>query len=196
MNKNLPIHSQLAHVILAEAMVEILSIIKVPTIWETQRQSGKTTVLARIAAKEFLDKNSNNDIWIISPTVKSDLHFFENVLRHIPEEEKVRKTHSRLEALSSLPKIVTVRSLPREPQQGLRLDPPKLIIFDEVGHIPEEMIKRTSEYLREEDIPNIRIIGATTGGDTDYQMLFKKYFKVYEEIWTGCIGTQKYYDNL
>lgn len=196
MNKNLPIHSQLSHVILAEAMVEILSVIKIPTVWNTQSQSGKTTVLSRIAAKEMLDVKRSGDIWIISPNVKSDTNFFESVLRQIPEEEKVRKTQSRLEVLSTMNRILTIRSLPREPQCGLKLDPPKLIIFDEVGNVSEEMIKRTSEYLREEDLPNIRIIGATTSSETDFHKLFEEHFKAYEEIWTGCVGAQKHYNNL
>jgi len=196
MNKHTPIHSQLSTVILAEAMVEILSVIKVPTVWTTQRRNGKSTVLARIAAKELVDKNTSSDIWLITPNSASDKHFLEHILSFLDENEKVRKTHSRLEPLYTMNRILTIRSLPREPQHGLRLDAPKLIIFDEVGIIPEDMIKRTSEYLREEDLPNIRIIGATTSGTTDFSSLFKKYFKNYEEIWTGNLGTSQYLSNL
>jgi hypothetical protein len=71
-----------------------------------------------------------------------------------------------------------------------------LIIFDEVGYIPEDLIERTFEYLREEDLPNVRVIGATTSGTTYFAPLFKKYFKNYEEIWTGNLGTSQYLSNL
>ncbi len=195
MNKNIPIHGQFSTLILQEALLTILSNIKVPTVWATQRQAGKSTILAKIAAQAVLNQEIG-DIWIVTHNAASDMHFLEKIERQLPENERVRKNRSRLEVLSTANRILTARSLPPA-QNGLNLEPPKLIIFDEVSFINTDLIEKVANCVKKENLPYIRIIGATTsGGSTDYPQLFKKHFGGYEEVWTGNLSTNKYFEQM
>jgi tRNA(Met) C34 N-acetyltransferase TmcA len=195
MNKNIPIHGQFSTLILQEALFTILSNIKVPTVWTTQRQVGKSTILTKIAAHAVLNQEIG-DIWIVTHNAASDMHFLEKIERQLPENERVRKNRSRLEVLSTTNRILTARSLPPV-QNGLNLEPPKLIIFDEIAFINTDLIEKIANCIRKENLPYIRIIGATTsGGSTDYPQLFKKHFGGYEEVWTGNLSTNKYFEQM
>jgi hypothetical protein len=196
MNSNIPIHGQFSTLILQEAMLTILENIKIPTVWTTQRQAGKSTILAKIASRAIVNRDTLGDIWIVTHNSASDQHFLEKIAKQLPEEEKVRTTRSRLEVLSTTNRILTARSLPPV-QNGLSLEQPKLIIFDEISYIDQELISKVANCIKPENLPYIRIIGATTGGgSTDYPQLFRKYFKGYEEVWTGNLSTNNYYESI
>ena len=163
-----------------KAIFEVMYNSKKPVVWVAPRRVGKTTILSKIAAKSICDSKEPGDIWIITPNVVNDISFFQDVIKQLHKTEEVRLTRSRLELLSNTNKIVTIRSMPRE-TRGLRLLPPKMIIFDEISIIPKESYFLLRS-LRPEEIPKIKIIAATTPATQDYHPFWSGVFGEYEII--------------
>jgi hypothetical protein len=187
-------HTNLSQAILTEAVFTILSNIKIPAVWVTSRNVGKTTLLSKIATNALLDDSVSGDIWVISVNPSADQLFFKRILKFIPSSESVRITNSRIEIMSNNNRIINIRSLPKnstpmfaERTIGYKLDPPKLIVLDEIGLIPEEYLKSISSHIRKEDNHKIKVIAATTPADTDYHNVLKDIFDQYELIRTTSV---------
>lgn len=164
-----------------KAIFEVMYNSKKPVVWVAPRRVGKTTILSKIAAQALCDNTQIGDIWIIAPNNVTDIAFFKHIIKQLPKTEELRSTRSRLELLSNANRIVTLRSMPRE-TNGLRIIPPKMIIFDEISIIPIDAYGILRKCFKYDEISKIKIVAATTPSNQDYLSFWSEVFGEYEII--------------
>ena len=168
-----------------QVFLDIVKDMQSPVIWNTQRQMGKSTTLAKIAAQYLRD----GDVWFVGPNHQSEEQFLEKVAKELPNDAHVRKTKSRIE-LATLDQINFIGSptkfakkLTDSPNE-VKYNQPVLVIVDELMHTPLTRLDRIIDYL-DKTPSNIKFVAVTTGiGDTD-QIWVKNNFGRAEVITTA-----------
>ncbi len=120
-----------------------------PIIWNTQRQMGKTTALAKIAADLLKTTNVTYDCY----NAYLQVLFVQKVIQHLPKDVLVRNTKNSIQL------VTPTKTYSLSP---LRKDMPNkssVLLIDEVAHIGIDRIK---DMLSNFDKPP-RVIGVTTG---------------------------------
>ena len=142
-----------------------------PVVWNTQRQMGKSTILAKIAAKYL----TQGDVWMVGPNRLCEEEFLKKVMLHLPTELKARATKSRIEVAT--PTKVNFLGSPTKflkPHEGIDLEynKPVLVIVDELNLTTLVRLDGMLNYLKDGKGMDIKFVAATTGyGKTDYEWI-------------------------
>lgn len=152
---------------------EVVNEMETPVIWNTQRQMGKSTVLADIASN-YLRKG---DVWVIGPKTSMEEMFLDKVYATLPDDVHARKTKSRIElaTLNGIHFIGSPSKFHKTPE-GLDLEynQPILVIVDELAHTTLQRLDTLLQYIK--DPKKVKFVATTTGtGKTDYQWVMKNF---------------------
>ena len=120
-----------------------------PIIWNTQRQMGKTTALAKIAAE--LLKTTN--VTYACYNAHQNMMFVQKVLLHMNDDTLVRNTKNTIQL------VTPTKTYSLSPLQKERPNQSTVLLIDEVAHIGYDRIKDMLSNFVEPP----RVIGVTTG---------------------------------
>lgn len=157
---------------------EVANEMDTPVIWNTQRQMGKSTILAKLAAKYL----KRGDVWMVGPNNHTEEEFIKKVIDQIPGSAPVRKTRSRIE-LATEEKINFLGS-PSKFKKGETYNQPKLIIVDELAYVSKQRFENLIPYITPEP-KHIKFVAVTTGITEENIEWVEKKFGTPEVITTA-----------
>lgn len=168
-----------------ESVMDVIKLTPCPIVWNTQRQMGKTTVLAKLAATYL----ANGDVWFMCYNPKSEENFIDKTLLYVEEQYKVRNLKSRIELAKNDGNIHRMVSPTKFYKNNLGLDTvynqPTLVVIDNIEQITCERLDNFVEYLTPESRKNTKIVAATTGIGRTTTDWFATYFERPEIITTA-----------
>ena len=120
-----------------------------PVIWNTQRQMGKTTALAKIAAELLKTANVTYTCY----NAHENTLFIQKVLQHMNKDVLVRNTKNTIQL------VTPAKTYSLSPLQKDRPNQSTVLLIDEVAHIGIDRIKdMLCNFVKPP-----RVIGVTTG---------------------------------
>jgi hypothetical protein len=129
-----------------------------PFIWNTQRQMGKSTMLARLAANAL----RKGDVWYVSCTAASETYFVEKVKLQFKDDAYIRSTKTKIEYAT--PDKVHVLVSPHKfhkLEDGITANQPVLVIIDEMQLTTVEKMDWLVPYL--DDPKKTKLVATGTG---------------------------------
>ena len=131
--------------IFTDAVSELSS----PVIWNTQRQMGKSTVLAKIAGE--LLKTTN--VTYACFNAHASTLFIQRVIQQLPEDVLVRKTRNSIQL------VTPTRTYSLNPLKKGTVNNSAVLLIDEMSHIGYD---RIHDMIDNFSTPP-RVIGVSTG---------------------------------
>ena len=124
-----------------------------PVIWNTQRQMGKTTTLAKIAVELLKTTNVTYECF----NAHANMMFIQKVLQCMNKDTLVRNTRNSIQL------VTPTKTYLLSPLQKDRPNQSTVLLIDEVAHIGIDRIKdMLSNFVKPP-----RVIGVTTGMSED-----------------------------
>lgn len=183
--------------IIQDSISQMMLNYKNPVIWNTQRQSGKTTVLIGLIIKQL---RTSGDYWLAAPNLQTEELIIQKVYRELKKDDKivVRKSRSRIEVLSEnhTARLLSTRKFSTI-LEGIKYPQPNGIFIDEVNIVGIAGIQQITSYLsvgyeKEE----INLYGVTTSIGSDVVDLISKKFHAPEVITTNFLSKEMKYINM